>query len=225
MRREVAIGLAIAGVTAKAALGLSTPDERADVAPTGSASHAPSAGPPPTARQSDPTRSEAALHACLETLQQRELAQVERSITRDYRLAWHDAQDIARDAMLRVCVAHAERSYQNLGAVYLTAARREAMRGAMRRRRFPVCPVDEQLPACSRSPDDLVRAEQEARLVEAALCKEDLVTQRIVRLRATDGASFEDLGRDHGLGADQARTRYHNGLRRVQRRVAEACGG
>jgi DNA-directed RNA polymerase specialized sigma24 family protein len=172
-----------------------------------------------------PTSHEGTLHLCLTTLQGRELASVQGTLVRDFRLSLHDAVDIARDAMLRVCVGHAERGYRNLGAAFLTAARNQARRDAVHRRRFPICPVDDQLPACSASADDRVRVEQESLLVEAALCKEDLVTQRIVRLRTTADASFQDLGRDHGLDADQARARYHNGLRRVQRRVAEACGG
>lgn len=217
MRKEVAIGLGLAAFAMKAALGASNPIDTPSAAPTSSASSAPQGA-------LEPAHAEAALHACLNTLQREQQAQVERSIRFEYRLPWHDAQDVARDAMIRVCIGHAEAPYRNLGAVYLTAARNQARRGATHRRRFPICPIEDALPACSRSAEDDLRLEQEARLVEAALCKEDMVTQRIVRLRLSDGTAFDELGREHGLDGDQTRTRYHNGLRRVQRRVAQACG-
>lgn len=216
MRKEVAIGLGLAAFAMKAALGTTLASDSSSARPTSSASSAPHDG-------NESARTEAALHACLSTLQREQQAQVERSLRFEYRLPWHDAQDVARDVMIRVCIVHADQPYRNLGAVYLTAARNQARRGATHRRRFPVCPVEDELPACSRTAEDHLRLEQEARLVEAALCKEDMVTQRIVRLRLSDGTAFDELGREHGLDADQTRTRYHNGLRRVQKRIAQAC--
>ncbi len=160
--------------------------------------------------------------ACVNELMGREEQAVKQRIERLYRLSPDDAHDVVRDALINVCVRHATRRYERLGASLQTAAENRARDGWRQRRRYPNCPLDDQMPSCSTA-DENVRLKSEDRAVEVALCKEDRFSERIIRQHLVEGMDYAEIGREHGLTADQVRGMYHNALRRVQKRVSTAC--
>jgi DNA-directed RNA polymerase specialized sigma24 family protein len=175
---------------------------------------APAAAAPPSSSNDD-------IRACIELLAL-EAEDVKRNVGAYYRLSDGDAHDVVLDALLNVCNAHPRKQYRNLGAVLQTAASRRAIRWATRRGRQ--CPVDGEWPSCSPSSDELVRFEDEDRVVDAALCKEDVVTQQVIRLRALEDLSFRQVGERVGLPENLARSSYHNGVGRIRKRLADTCG-
>lgn len=161
--------------------------------------------------------------ACIEALVPAEEDTVRRQLTNKYRLSPDDAHDLVRDALVSVCARHAVRPYERLAAALQTAAENRARDGWRHSRRYLACPLDDQMPTCAPSPDETTRLRDEDRVVAAALCKEDRVSERIIRQRIVEEMDFASIGNELGLTADQTRTMFHNALRRVQRRVAEAC--
>ena len=162
--------------------------------------------------------------ACVQTLMTGEERSVRTYIERTFRTSPDDALDLVRDALISVCVRHAQHRYERLGAALRTASVNRATDGWRQRRRYPRCPLDNNVPSCSPAADEGVRFKQEERAVLAALCKEDRVSEQIIRQRVMEDLSFEAIGRELGLTADQTRTMFHNALRRVRQRLSEACG-
>jgi DNA-directed RNA polymerase specialized sigma24 family protein len=160
------------------------------------------------------------LRTCMQQLMA-ESAQVQRSVGAKYRLTEDDAHDIVRDALVRVCVGHSGKRYTRLGAVLQIAAERRAITWAWRRRRQ--CELDVSLPACSPGADELVRFPQEDALLDSALCEEDQATQTIIWLRVQEGLTFADVGARLGIPEDAARYKFNNALRRMRKRLADAC--
>jgi DNA-directed RNA polymerase specialized sigma24 family protein len=126
--------------------------------------------------------------------------------------------------MLTVCVRHAQKPYDNLGAALQTAAFNRGLDDWRRNRRYKQCPLDESIPACSPLADASLHFRQEEQAVEAALCRETPNANRIIRQRVVEGLDFATIGRELGMSADDARTTFHNALRRAKARVASACG-
>lgn len=168
------------------------------------------------------TPEETAFPDCLLALAPHETT-VKLSIRGRYRLSEADTQDLVRDAMLRVCLRNEYTAVRRPGAALQIAADNAAKDDWRRTRRYSRCPVDDALPACPAASEPFVRFEQELELVEAALCKEDRATERIIRLRVQEDLDFSAIGGQLGLSADDARTRFHNGIRRVKKRVSEQC--
>lgn len=160
---------------------------------------------------------------CVSELMTGDEQAVRERLVRNYRLSTDDAHDLVRDALMRVCIRHAERPYASLAAALETAASNRAKDGWRHRRRYLKCPFDDRLPSCTPSVDDSVRFAQEERALEAALCQEDRVSERVVRLRIVEGMDFAAIGREHEMTADQARAYFHNAMRRIRRRFAAAC--
>ena len=133
-----------------------------------------------------------------------------------------DAHDIVRESLLAVCERHGALPYASLGSVLQRAAERRAI-SRWRHSRLE-CFLSEDVPSCSASPDESARFAQEVRAVDAALCQETSDAREIVRRRVVEEEDFDAIGKDFGLSADGARTVFHNALRRVQKRVREACG-
>jgi DNA-directed RNA polymerase specialized sigma24 family protein len=165
---------------------------------------------------------DAGIPSCLLLLAPHEAA-VKSSIRSRYRLSSDDSHDLVRDAMLRVCIRNVNIPVRRPGAALQVAAENAAKDGWRQRRRYGRCPIDEAMPACPVASEPLARFEQELELVEAALCKEDRATERIIRLRAQEDLTFNEIGRQLGLTTDEARTRFHNGIRRVTKRAREQC--
>lgn len=159
---------------------------------------------------------------CLSKLVPHEAA-VKTSIHRQYRLSESDSYDLVRDAMMRVCMRDQVTPIRRHETALRTAAQNAAKDGWRHNRRYPRCAVDDALPACPAASEPLARFEQELQLVEAALCKEDGATQRIIRLRVQEDLDFATIGQQLGISADKARERFHNGIKRVARRVREQC--
>lgn len=188
--------------------------------PPASAS-ASSAGASPPLQHASPEPFE----RCVTELLVRDEPMVRRSIQRRYRLSEDDAHDLVRDALISVCSRHAAEAYtgSGVGAALTIAAENRARDDWRRRRRYGRCPLDEQIPSCLVSGDNLARFNQEQLVAEAALCKEDSASQRIIRERVIEGTDFRTIGAALGLTEAEARTRFHNALRRVQKRVRDAC--
>jgi len=163
--------------------------------------------------------AETSFPSCMLKLAEYE-AKVKVSIRLQYRLPEPDTQDLVRDAMMRVCLRNESTPVRRHEAALRTAAHNAAKDGWRHNRRHPRCPVDEALPACPAASEPLARFEQELEIVEEALCKEDGATARIIRLRAQEDLDFPSIGRQLGITSDEARTRFHNGIRRVGKRVS-----
>ena len=171
---------------------------------------------PPFASDGDPVND------CIRLLQTDEVPQVQRTLQRRYGLSDDDAHDIVYDAMMNVCESHVRKAYSKLGAVLQTAAGRRASRWISGRRRE--CPVDPETPSCMPSADESVRFAQEDSVLDDALCREDGVTQQIVRMRGAEDKDFATIGRAVGMTADEARTKWNNARRRMRKRLTDRCG-
>jgi DNA-directed RNA polymerase specialized sigma24 family protein len=131
------------------------------------------------------------------------------------------AHDIVRESLLAVCESHAAKPYARLGPVLQVAAERKAL-DRRRRSRFQ-CPLLDDSPDCSPLPDANARFAQEERVVDTALCAEPSREREVIHRRLVEEEDFATIGADFELSADEARTVFHNALRRIQRRVREAC--
>lgn len=181
-------------------------------------------GAPIAVRSALSADSENLFDACLQELMGSDEPQVRRYIEREYRLAQEDAHDIVRDALVDVCVAHSRKRYEKLGAVLHTSAIRRAT-GDWRRRRHNRCAVDTELPSCAPTADEVFRFQQEERLVQAALCGEDRLSQDVIYLRVRDEKSFATIGRELQVSEEKARWTFNNAVQRIRIRVANVCGG
>lgn len=161
------------------------------------------------------------IRACIEDLTV-EVAQVKRNVGSRFRLSEGDAHDIVQDALLNVCTAHARKRYTRLGAVLQIAAERRALSWARRRTRW--CEIDERWPSCFPAPDELTRFQQEDDVLDAALCKEDPATKQIIWLHVVHELNFSEVGAQLGFTGDEARYKYNNARRRIQKRVDDTCG-
>lgn len=158
---------------------------------------------------------------CLAELEGKEVGRVATSVERQFRLSREDATDIARDAMLKVCSRHAVAPYDRLAAALQQAATNKARRGWSRQKRHGECPLDERVPVCDLSQPRDVWFDAELSAATAALCAETSLNDAIIRERVIDEDDFAEIGRRHGIGPDQARTRYHNAMNRVKARVVQ----
>ncbi len=158
---------------------------------------------------------------CLAELDGEEVRNVGVSVARTFRISDDDATDIARDAMLKVCIRHAERPYDRLAAALQQAAMNTAKRSWKRGKRFAECPIDDRLPRCNPWEEPPVRFDSELQLARTALCKESPLDQKIIERRVIDDVDFASVGADVGLTADQARTRYANAMNRVKARTRD----
>lgn len=183
-----------------------------------------SASPERLALGAEAAAARGPFESCILELASGEEPAVRVQVQRAYRLSEDDAHDLVRDALITICVRHATSPYQNLGAALQKAATNRARDGWRHRRRYPACPIDGQVPACDPWLDENARFDQEQRAIEAAFCAEDRISERIIRVRVMEEQDFATIGREHGLSADQARAMFHNALKRVKKRAADACG-
>lgn len=158
---------------------------------------------------------------CLLDLEGAPVERVAQAVARRFRLQAADTTDVARDAMLKVYVRHAVSPYDRLEAALQQAAFNQASRGWSRRKRLADCPVETVLPACDPRQSETVRFESELRAASAALCQESALDDRILQERVIDQTPFDEIGAGVGITADQARTRYHNAMRRVKLRAEQ----
>jgi DNA-directed RNA polymerase specialized sigma24 family protein len=170
------------------------------------------------AGQTTPSADEE-IRACIAGLID-DIDQVQRSVGRKYRLSDDDAHDIVRDALLNVCNAHLWRKYTRLGAALQRAAENRAIDWARYRARL--CELDERLPSCFPTQDESVRYHREDVLLVAALCEEDPVTQRVIRLWV-QGFRFRDIGAQLGLTEAEARWKFNNAIGRMRKSLADTC--
>lgn len=148
--------------------------------------------------------------------------QVKDHMQSKYGFWYGDAHDIVADALFSVCEAHARKPYQRLGAVLQTAGDRRAAKWRRRSRRS--CPIEGEFPSCARSADETVRFEREDEVLNAALCKEDEITQDILYMRAIEGKQFGEIALVVGLAEDATRSKFNNARGRLRKRLAESCG-
>jgi DNA-directed RNA polymerase specialized sigma24 family protein len=160
--------------------------------------------------------------SCISTLMAGPEARVRSTVQLQFRLSPDDAHDLVRDALVSVCVQFAERGYTNIEATLQRAANNRATDNWRRKRRYPQCSVDDNVPVCDAT-DVGLRFDQEERAVAAAMCRLDRVSETIVRRRITDDVPFAEIGRDVGLSADEARTKYNNAIRKLRRELDVAC--
>ncbi len=153
---------------------------------------------------------------CLAQLDGAEVRRVGESVARQFRLSKEDATDVARDAMLKVCVRHAVQPYDRLAAALQMAAANKAKRSWRRQKRLAECPLEDLIPVCDTRQPAEVRFESELRAATAALCQESALDDNIIQERVIDEDDFATIGARHGITADQARTRYHNAMNRVK---------
>lgn len=194
-----------------------TPPEPAPPVPT----------PPPAPAQvvaAQASTDQAAFSRCLQDLAAADEQKVRVLLMKSYRLSEDDAFDIARDALIDVCVAHARRPYQAPGAVLVVAAANNAKDDWKRRKRFR-CGITEEPPSCGPAPDDFTRFGGELKIAERALCGEDEQHRAVFLLRLHYGLEFAAIGGTLRISEDDARSKFNNALRRVQKRVRDACGG
>jgi RNA polymerase sigma factor (sigma-70 family) len=191
------------------------------VAPAGPTSEGAPTSAPITVH--GPAETEGPFQSCLRELAVEEEGRVAGSLMRRYRLSPDDARDLVRDAMLSVCLRHATGAYRNVGAALQMAAENTAKDGWRRRRRYRACPIDETIPSCAPLAAETTRFTQELRAVEAALCKLDGASERIVKLRVIEDMDFATIGREVGLSESDARYRFHNKMRWVKAQLAQAC--
>lgn len=181
--------------------------------PHGSGSNAPLLG------QSDaPSRFD----GCIAQLMQGEEARAKQSVQQQYRLSPDDAHDLVRDALVSVCVQYAAHGYENLAAALQRAVYNRAIGDWRRKTRYPSCPIDDQVPACDAT-DDGVRFDQEERAVAAAVCRLHPVSQRILKQRITEDAGFDEIGREVGVPASEAKNRYDNAIKKLRAELGVAC--
>jgi hypothetical protein len=163
-------------------------------------------------------RSNDSFDDCIRRLVGRDEAGVRRTIQSRYRLSTEDVTDAVREALIAVCLEHAQRSYSNVSAAFQTAAANRA-KDILRRGRFAACPLDEELPSCGGMPDDGARLESEWKVIEVA---ESATTQQALR-RWGLGESYARIGASIGMSADEARTVVWNAIARIRKRHADLC--
>lgn len=163
-----------------------------------------------------------AVYTCFQTLAPTE-GNVRTNVQRQFRLSHDDAVDIVRDAMLEICIRHAQRPYQNLVGALQVAANNSAKDRWRQGRRHPKCEFDDAIPSCNQSADETVRIAQEQRIVEASLCKEDAPTQQVIRMHVHEGMKFERIGRVMLLTEAQVRSKFNHAVERARKHVQKTC--
>jgi DNA-directed RNA polymerase specialized sigma24 family protein len=169
-----------------------------------------------------PSDAPSRFDGCIGQLMRGEEARAKQSVQQRYRLSPDDAHDLVRDALISVCVQHAEHGYVNLGAALQRAVQNRAIGDWRRNKRYPSCPIDDQVPACDAT-DDGVRFDQEERAVAAAMCRLHPVSRRIVKQRITEDAGFDEIGREVGVPANEAKNRYDNAIKKLRAELGVAC--
>ena len=213
--------VAVLFLLAVAACGRAQAD---DIAPAPSSTR-PIADPSRSRGLDRPGAVEDPFDACLRELLAADEPAERRRVQHRYKVSADDAHDLVRDALLNVCVSHSRRPYERLAAALHRAVDNRARDDWRRRRRYLSCPVDDNMPTCQRTADETVRFAQEDRVIAAAVCRVDRVSERIIRLRVIEEMAFEEIGAgfEPRLTADQARTMFHNAIRRIREQVAATC--
>lgn len=163
-----------------------------------------------------------ALYSCFQTLAPTEPT-VRASVQRKFRLSQDDAVDVVRDALLDVCIRHAQSPYPNLVGALQVASNNGATDRWRHGRRHPRCQLDDATPSCGQSADEAVRIRQEHRIVEASLCKENAQTQQIIRMHVHEGMKFERIARVLLITEAQARSRFNHAVERARKHVQKTC--
>jgi DNA-directed RNA polymerase specialized sigma24 family protein len=168
---------------------------------------------------------EAAFSLCLQQITQANEEPIARAMLEHrYRLSPDDAFDLVRDTVIDVCLAHARAPLASPGAVLHRSVRNNANTDWKRRKRVR-CGISDELPSCTPAPDENVRFAGEQARIEKALCAEDDVHRAAIYLRLHDGLEFAAIGGALKISEADARSKFNNALRRVQKRVRDACGG
>lgn len=148
------------------------------------------------------------------------------SIKARYRLSDDDARDLVRDTLVSVCIAYASGAgYDRLGAVFQTSVNNRANTSSHRRRylRCAVEPGDEL--KCDRPQPDLqARITQQVALLQALLCKEDGLKQRVFYLRIYEGLDYREIGVECRISEVMAKDIFNNLVKKMRKCVADACG-
>lgn len=148
------------------------------------------------------------------------------SIRARYRLTDDDVHDLVRDSLVSVCVAYANGApYDRLGAVFQASVNNRA-NTTSRRRRYLRCAVElgDDLKCERPQPDLQVRIDQQLALLQAVLCKEDGLKQRVFYLRIHEGLDYRAIGAECGIPEIMAKDIYNNLVKKMRKRAEEACG-
>jgi DNA-directed RNA polymerase specialized sigma24 family protein len=133
-----------------------------------------------------------------------------------------DSHDVVADALFSLCLAHARKPYRSLGPILQKAGVRRAAK--WRRRSQRSCPLEREVPSCTRSADEMVRFESEDEILHGAICKEDESTQDIIYMHAIEGRRFGEIALLLNLTEDAARSKYNNARARLRKRLEATCG-
>ncbi len=145
-------------------------------------------------------------------------AEVEWNLQSRYRIGTADAQDVASEAMVSVCLSENLSSYENLGGVFQKSANNRAI-DLIRKRRGEA--GEEALWCLPHLPDDW-RLVSEIRVAEEAFGSLDGRTQDALRLWSQE-ESHAAIAFQLGLTERQSRDLVGNGLKSMRRQVAAAC--
>lgn len=160
------------------------------------------------------------VNACIDTLAKKQLSEVQRHVESKYGLGTHDAVDVARDALLAVCEAHAAKQYEYLPGAFTLAAQRRAHH--WRLDRYTRCAVELNELHCVVAPegDRVVATDQ---ILEAIQCREDATHQKVIYLHLR-GDTFPEIGKKLAIPGDAARDKWNNAIKRARARLIEKCG-
>ncbi len=203
------------------------PAAESGVSPAGSA--APTPGAPSLGAFAVAPSREAVLQQCFAALAQGppQPPQLRRAIwqlQRTQGLQPADAEDVARDTLLKVCLRHAEQPTQNLEAYYWSAAQNGARDARRQGRRLLACDFRDNEPiegcwAPARGPDDWSSDVLARRAEQRAWCTLDRRAQSAVLLWA-QGHNHREIGGQLGVSEGNARQITSRAIATLQDAVA-----
>jgi DNA-directed RNA polymerase specialized sigma24 family protein len=169
------------------------------------------------------TAKTAAFDDCITRLHETEDQKVQLRLQLRFRLSKDDAYDIAHDAMINVCTSATLHAYDNLGAVFWTAAEHRAI-DDWKRRQHLRCVRDDEPLVCKPQRDEHERIAMEDAIVDAARCRLSKQEALAIYLRVHDGMDFAAIGTELGVSADKARSIFHNSVDKLRRILQDRCG-
>ena len=130
-----------------------------------------------------------------------------------------DAEDAVYTALIKVCTSNSLNEYNNLAAVFMTAARNQAI-DILRGRRCE--PLDDETSVCLPHFPDEIRLESEIRAVDEALCRLNDLTQAALYYWA-HGYTHREVATRLGITERKSRDLVGNGLKKLRREIRTLC--
>ena len=128
-----------------------------------------------------------------------------------------DAEDVAMDTLLRVCLEHAKRPLDDPAAYYWKALRNNANTLRRQANREAILADEEEVEdAQALSVDERMELTEQMTTLRAALARLSAADQHVLELRYVDGLSYTDIGERLGKAETAARQQVKRARDRLE---------